>query len=264
MRVPVESIDRLRGVEASYRSADGSAVQRREPAIDFDWSAAQPVALPFVARWSGLLHASREDPHTLVVSAPGHVVIRIDSRTVAEGVGSATATATFFGGYHLLEIEATIDGPGSVSLTDNGLDVPSSAYVSLAPHGRGLLASVYANQDWSGEPVSQRPGALVGFLHPGEVPGGISSIKWAGWLDVPEAGAYTLQFDAVGEAAVSIDGRDVLPLATVGRATFDLAAGRHALEVRFRSSLASPELDLYWIPPGGEPSFIPSELLSLP
>ena len=262
--VPVESIDRLRGVEASYRPADGPAVQRREPGIDFDWSAAQPVAFPFVARWSGLMYVSLQDSHTFVVTAPGHVTMRLDSQTLAEGDGSATATVVLFGGYHLVEIEATIGAPGSVSLADNGQVVPNSAYFSLAPQGQGLLTSVYANQDWSGEPSWQRPGARVGFLHPGEVPGGIFSIKWDGWLEAPVDGEYALQFDAVGEAAVAIDGREALPLARAGSVLLDLTAGRHALEVRFRSSLASPELYLYWAPPGGLLEFIPNRYLSPP
>ena len=262
--VPVESIDRLRGVEASYRSADGTAIQRREPAIDFDWSNGQPVALPFLARWSGLMYVSLGDPHTFAVSGPGHVLMRLDTQTVAEGEGSATAATVLFAGYHLVEIEATIDAPGRVSLTDNGQVVPGSAYFSLTSHGQGLLASVYANEDWSGEPASQQVSSLVGFLHQSDVPGGVYSMKWDGWLDIPEAGVYELQFDAVGEAAAAIDGSEVLSLAASGQTSIDLAAGRHALEVRFRSSFASPQLYLYWKPPGQALGFIPSRYLSPP
>ena len=260
-----EDIDRQRGIEAIYRSQEGSVLERREPAIDFDWTSSPPVPLPFEARWSGILKVSAYGTHQLVVEAPGRLELRLDGELLAQGEGRILATRTLARGDHLLEVEATIEEPGRVSMSDNGEPIPASSYFRASPKAQGLLATFYPNRTWSGEPILEQVDPFVGFRYHAELPfGSPFSVVWRGKLDVPVAGPYPLEIQAIDEAIVSIDGQEVL--STLGRPQqeVNLTAGLHDLEVRFRNESGFAEVYLYWTRPTGAREVIPTEYLSPP
>lgn len=261
--VPTESIDALRGVEAVYRPQNGAVLQSREPAIDLDWTSATPVSLPFEARWSCLLKISDYGVHQLVVEAPGKLLVRLDGEVLGEGMGRVEATRTLFRGDHSLEVEATVEASGRVLLSDNGQPVPASAYFLPAAGGHGLLASFYKNDSWSGAPALEELDPFVGFRYHADLPfGSPFSVVWKGRLEAPTSGSYLLEVQAVDEAAVSIDGREVIPMSGGWKQQVDLMAGPHDVEVRFLNRAGYAEVYLYWTPPGGQREVVPTQYLS--
>jgi len=263
--VSPESIDRIRGLEATYQPQDGPPLQRREPALDLDWTSTTPVSLPFEARWSGLLKVAEYGSHRLVVEAPGRLKVRLDGELVGEGDRRVEVELMLFRGDHRLEVEASVDRLGRVSLSDQGQPVPASAYFSTPDAGRGLLATFYTNEQWSGQPALQEMNPFIGFRYHAELPfGSPFSAVWSGWLEAPTDGSYTLEVEAVDSASVAIDGREVIAISGQRAAEVNLTAGPHDLEVRFRNRGGYAQVFLYWTPPGGQREVIPTQYLSPP
>ncbi|MBI4570462.1 MAG: hypothetical protein HY723_00810, partial [Chloroflexi bacterium] len=263
--VQTEEIDRLRGVEATYRAEGGGVIARREPKIDFDWTSSPPAPFPFAAQWSGLLNVTVYGDHELSVQAPGRITLRLDGEVVAEGEDRVAVTRRLFRGRHQLELEVAADGPGRVVLSDNGEPLPDSAYFAPSPEGTGLLATFYTSADWSGEPALEQLDPFVGFRYHSELPfGSPFSTIWHGKLDVPVGGPYPMEIQAVGEASVLIDGEEVLSTLGTPSSEVQLAAGLRDIEVRFTNAAGFAQIFLYWTRPGHDREVVPSAFLYPP
>ena len=265
----VEDIDSRRGIEGEYRTPDGNRVAVREPDLEIDWSASAPFELPFEASWTGILKVDDYGSHQLTLDIPGAARLIIDGTVVAEGKNRLAASPVLFRGTHLLEIEATITERGRVSFTDNAQPVHASAYfVAHDQLSRGLLVSFYANLQSSGEPVLIQTDPFVGFTYHtrADLPiSGPFSAVWRGALEVPETGDYTFELGGREQAALYIDGDEWLTLYPGPREErVRLSAGRHDLRITFRNAGGTPEIYLYWTPPGGEREVIPTANLLPP
>jgi hypothetical protein len=263
--VSPEEIDRLRGVEATYRAQDGDVITRREARIDFDWTSSPPAPFPFAAQWSGLLNVTVYGDHELSVQAPGRIILHLDGAVVAQGDDRVAITRRLFRGRHQLELEVAADGPGRVVLSDNGEPLPESAYFAPSPEGTGLLATFYTTADWSGEPVLEQLDPFIGFRYHAELPfGSPFSAIWRGKLRVPVTGSYPIEIEAVDQATVQIDGMEVISTPGAPAAQLDLTEGLHDIEVRFTNAAGFAQVYLYWTRPGRDREVIPSSFFYPP
>ena len=265
----VEDIDSRRGIEGAYRTADGDSVAVREPDLEIDWSASTPVQLPFEASWTGIIKVEDYGSHPLMLELPGTARLIIDGVVVAEGKNRLAASPVLFRGTHVLEIEATITEHGRISFTDDTQPVPASAYfIDHDQLSHGLLVSFYANLESSGEPVLVQADPFVGFRYHtlADLPiNSPFSAVWSGALEVPETGTYTFEIGGREEAVLYLDGDELLALYPGPREErIQLSAGRHDLKVTFRNAHGTPEIYLYWTPPGGEREVIPTAILLRP
>jgi hypothetical protein len=68
---------------------------------------------------------------------------------------------------------------------------------------------------------------------------------WAGFLDVPVAGDYAFELDAIQEGSLQIDGQTVPATPGSGK-TVTMQQGRHQVEVRLRNTRGGASLFLSW------------------
>lgn len=260
--VEPEEIDRLRGVEATYRAQDGDVIARREPKIDFDWTSSPPAPFPFAAQWAGQINITTYGDHELSVQAPGRIVLHLDGEVLAEGEDAVTVTRRLFRGRHQLQLEVAAGRPGRVVLSDNGEPLPESAYFAPLPEGTGLLATFYTTADWSGEPALEQLDPFVGFRYHAELPfGSPFSVIWRGKLRVPLTGPYQMEIGAVDRATVLIDGLTTLAAPGASAGEVQLTEGLHDIEVRFTNAAGFAEVYLYWTRSGHDREVIPSNYL---
>jgi len=269
MIISPEEVKAIQGVDAVYTPAAGALpLERREPALDLDWTAGGPVPLPFDAHWSGVINVPKSGQFLLTMEAPGQVRLLLDGQLLGEGLGSVQASKALFKGQHRLEVMAHIEAAGNVRLSANGTPLPASAYFVPPVAGHGLLGSFYSNASFSGNPVFEELDPFIGFRYHSELPfGGAVSIIWRGKVEAPSAGTYQFDVGGIGTAQVSIDGQLVAGMGTPniqGAGAIELTQGLHDIEVRFSNGGGGARVYLRWTPPGGEREIVPSDHLYPP
>ncbi|MFN8524061.1 MAG: PA14 domain-containing protein [Chloroflexota bacterium] len=95
------------------------------------------------------------------------------------------------------------------------------------------------------------------------------SIRWDGWLQVPQPGRYTLWLTASGPATLGLDGRQVAAVDADGRDTrayaAELTAGSHPLQITYaRRPQRSPDVRVEWDLGGRRQSLAVPYLVSQP
>jgi hypothetical protein len=105
----------------------------------------------------------------------------------------------------------------------------------------GLLAKVYAGQEWQGPPVEKVDPGIVGYWL--DNPLKANSTVWSGWVRVRQAGEYSFRFATTGDnfALVEVDGKPVSimgssplvkpPARMLG--SIRLQPGLHPIRIRF-------------------------------
>jgi hypothetical protein len=269
-------LDRHRGGWATYRGADGTAVARAE--AQPRWSTeSTPVPLPADIDWRTAL--ALDTTGTYGFRVPPGFVVRVDDATLQSATSGGVSVA-LARGTHLLEASGTIESgaqpvvewwpPGSV-----GWSPVATTALYLAPAGgNGLRLSL--------TPLSEPANAVDEYIDPvlahyfHITP--FASVKadppqwlgeWDGVLDAPNTGTYDFALDHSEHAALSIDGSLLMSDLDIKTAKLEseveLAAGRHAISVRFeKTEDGAPWIDLYWMPPGGQRVIVPGSVLYPP
>ncbi len=276
--IPREVIDASYGVDAIYTSLGGVPLVRREASLAFDWRAATPVPVPFMARWATTLKVTTGLDRGLRAEAPGHVRLVMDQVVVAEGDGGAEVRGDLALGLHDLTIEAQVTGPGEVrllALTTDGAwqSVPPQALFRLPIGAHGLTGTYYTIADISaplnpsGPPVERRVDPYVSYrYHVSPISQWPFMVVWTGKLTVPAPGGYRLALDNLDDATLLVDGQPYLDNAgNVGllEGTTELAAGVHEIELRYAAYTGSSHVLFYWVPPDQPPVIVPFENLTL-
>jgi predicted esterase len=136
--------------------------------------------------------------------------------------------------------------------------------------GDGVLAQYFANTNFSGSPALQRVERSLDFdwetSAPGTgVPGDRFSARFTGRLKAVEAGEYTFELSADGEAALWMDGQLLVAgggILTNGVTTNRfLAEGWHELRLDFVEHTGRAWGRLWWGPAGAARRPIPQDLL---
>jgi hypothetical protein len=125
----------------------------------------------------------------------------------------------------------------------------------------GLIGNYYANTDWQGKPVSRIDRQIVtASLIP--VPGAARtapfSVQWDGFIQIARSGRYRFQLISDDGSWLEIDGRVAIDnggghAPILREQLLDLAAGPHAVRVRFFQSVGEWRIDLLWAPEGKQP-----------
>ena len=268
-RLNRETIASVQGLEGQY----SSVLSRVDGPLDFDWTAATPVPLPFRVQWDGVLLAPEYGRYVLALDAPGPAEVLLDGAPLFQGDGELSRVVVLAQGCHNIEIRCEVAAGGLLRLrwrlpgTGELAVVPADALFHDPVSANGLLGRFYPNDNWSGPPVLTRVDAQIAYyFHFLPMPRPYT-VEWAGQLDVPEAGNYILTTEALSASWLYLDGEllieNTVPNREVSR-TIQLDAGRHDLKLRFLDAGDRSHVYLYWTPPGGIRELIPPERLCPP
>src|SRR5205814_1859955 len=142
--VEPENIAPTLGLHAQYVAANGEKVERREADLDLDWRTAPPLVPPFDAHWSGIIKLEAYGPHSLRLNVPGLATMKIDGVAVGGSSNAIDVTSVMYKGEHQIDIDAHIDEPGTVTLSDGKSPIPASEYVGYdATFPHGLVATFF-------------------------------------------------------------------------------------------------------------------------
>jgi PA14 domain/Dolichyl-phosphate-mannose-protein mannosyltransferase len=267
-----------RGVQATYRGADGATAMRTEVRPEFDPAlSTAPVALPATVNWQGGLQLDTTGEYSFRV--PSGFELRIDGEVVpAAGPGVRIRLVR---GNHTLRQSGSIE-PGTQARLEwrppGGIQWQPVAAEMLFVHptgGLGLQLALFSGLDTGSQPLEEYVDPVLShFYHVSplarvHLDPKVWSAEWVGQLDAPEAGTYGFVLDHSQAAAVWIDNQQILGNLSgpsdIHNSTLNLASGLHAIRVRFEKSMdGSPWINLYWTPPGGPPGSVPGSALFPP
>ena len=274
-RLSREIIASVQGLEGQYflPGAEQPALSRWEGPLDFDWTEGAPVPLPFQVQWAGVLLAPGYGRYTLALDAPGPAEVLLDGVLLFRGEGSLSRDVILAQGCHSIKLRCEVAAGGLLRLrwqppgSDELTVIPADALFHAPVSANGLLGRFYPNASWTGPPVFTRIDAQVAYyFHFLPMPRPYT-VEWAGQLDIPASGSYTLATESLSASWLYVDGElvveNTIPNQMVSRAVH-LDAGRHDLRLRFLDAGDRSHIYLYWTPPGGFQEFIPQERLFPP
>ncbi len=271
------ALDAARGLQTSYAPLGEEAAPPvpgpQVSAIDFDFNATPaPLPAPFQVDYQGALLIPGYGDYTFeLTSEGGEATLFLDEAEVLKvRDGSQQAQRTLPGGFQGLRVAYSADAqpgvlrlswatPGNPTLTP--ID-PASLY-TLPGASNGLVGYYYASPDWSGTPsLIQRDL----FILPNNTLREPFSIQWVGKVAAPTAGTYVFGTRSDDGSLVSIDGQLVVDNSgshgsEYREGVIDLAEGFHDIEVRYNELGGSRDMQLWWQPPGGGKTIIPSAYL---
>ena len=249
------------------------------PALDITWPSRALAASPFAARVTGSLVAPESGVYTFAAtqSAGANLLLTLDDMLVLDSSldmlsqslplvqGVYDLTLTYRSETQPGNLRITWQRPGGVMETIGG----TALHVPALPR-QGLVASYYADAQFTGAPVMQRKELVVGADPAPPLP---YSVHWRGKLAAPRTGEYLLGAAGSGllQASVAgqllVDNSNLRASATTQAAagyveslTY-LARGWHAMDVRFAPDAAGGRLRLIWQPAGASPSELASGYL---
>ena len=268
-----------RGVQATYRGADGATVTRTEARPELDRTLSEPpLALPADVTWQGGLALDTTGEYSFRV--PSGFELRIDDQVLASATG-AGVRVRLVRGNHALRVFGTVGPAGQAGLQwrpPGGLQwQPVAADVLFVPPpgGLGLQLTLWPALDPGSQPAEELVDPVLShFYHVSpfsrlHLDPRVWAAEWVGQLDAPESGTYSFLLDYSQTAGVWIDNRQILGnlngLPDIRNTILDLASGRHAIRVRYEKTVeGSPWINLSWTPPGGPPAIVPGSALFSP
>ncbi len=254
-----------------YRGAawEGEPGLTREGvAVSFDQSEIRSP--PYSVRWEGTIHLPSQGSYLMGLDSTQPSRLLIDGSLLVNSSGGRQASeATLAAGPHAITVMGmAASSEDAIALywrpPHQGERVVPSHVLTPRSEANGLLGSYYSNSDWAGEAVLQRIDPLISFRWFHQPKASPFSVRWEGWIRVPESGRYTFETFSNGEVWLSIGGQLVLhddqPVVERWyRSEADLVAGLHKLELRYRYLSGWRLLELYWTRPDGLRELVPAE-----
>ena len=279
-RVQGQDISALQGLSGAYRSLEsGATADRKDANIDFVWDGDCPPGInsPFAATWDGSLYAAEYATYTLRLEGDGKVALSLDGVELMDTRVDQTAsdaTVTLARGWHPLHLDYETAG-GDIRLLwarDNEPPrVIGPEFFSVATETKGLRTRYYSGASTAGPPaIESIEPAIFGRTNIYRMRRGNQPyvVTHSGSLTASEPGLYRFAALAVdGDFQLKIDGQEIITFPAgvrerrEGQAT--LAAGKHLIDVLFRSPSGRTDVQqLWWAPPGQPLSPIPPSTLS--
>jgi sugar lactone lactonase YvrE len=226
---------------------------------------------PYSVQWGGTIHLPVHGKYLMGLDSTQSSRLFIDGSLLVENPGGRQASEVSLpAGPHaitVMGIAASNEDEIALYWRPPGWGERVVPRYVLTPNleANGLLGSYYPNADWSGETVLQRIDPLISFRWFHQPAASPFSVRWEGWIHVPESGRYTFETFSNGEVWLSIDGqlvlRDDQPVVERWqKAEADLVAGLHKLEICYRYLSGWRLLELYWIRPDGRRELVPAEV----
>ncbi len=266
-----EQVASVQGLETRYGAGSGTeivpGIATRSQMIDMVWPDAAPLALPFVAEWSGVLYAPWYGQYELGIQAPEHVELTLDGESW-DGAGNLSLMPILAQGNHELRLRA-VGGHGPVRLwwqppAKEKESVPTWALYTWPISRQGLLGRYYPNSSWQGSPALERIDPTINmYFHLTPLPRPYS-VAWTGVLNVPQDGSYELGLRSVDQAELYL-GDQLLIEATVSdqytQKQLELKAGSYDVRIMYQDLTGRSRIHLYWTRPGAEREIIPPTYL---
>ncbi len=197
---------------------------------------------------SGVIYAPQYDQYTFTFASGA--TVEIDNAPIRSGTPVELAE-----GNHKIAV-----APADTTLTwqYSGIDQAESVPTYDLFHGavtpNGLLASFYADGNFTGTPAARRvyPFAYQ-YVHviPMDRP---YSVRYDGYLYAPITGEYQFRITGRDSGALAIDGKSVIPTTQPDQdveASLTLTQGWHPVEVRHQDLTGYTYIYFSWIIPGG-------------
>jgi DNA-binding beta-propeller fold protein YncE len=277
--IPASAFVEAQGLNVTYWAGTDRTQppvrQGRVPAIDFDFTLPdnQPLLPPFAATYESALLLPAFGDYQLALTAEGaRATLFFDERPVltAEN-GTATQTLTLAAGFQALRLEYTAGAqPGILRLAWAPPDapgalqpIPPQAYFTLPGASNGLLGAYYPTPDGTGEPLFIRRDL---FIAPDEDLLPPYSVCWRGRVAAPVAGTYRFGTLSDDGSLLFINGQLVVDNsgqhgAEYREGALELMPGWHEIEVLYYDLGGSRAMELWWQPPGGARTLLPSRYL---
>ena len=275
-RIPRMAYQAARGLQAAYIPGDDptQAPVRGEqiPQLDVDFSAQQPLVPPFIVRYDSALLTPQFGDYVFELTAEGgEGRLLLDGEEVLRVLDDNQQVGhTLAGGFQDLRVEYKAGGtPGLLQLrwsTPRNSEltvIPPEAYFSVPGAANGLVGYYYNTPDWSGTPLLIQRDL---FILPNNVLHEPYSIRWVGKIAAPTGGRYLFGTRSDDGSLLFIDGQQVVDNSgshgsAYREGVIDLAEGFHDIEVLYNELGGSRQMQLWWQPPGGGKSIVPSAYL---
>ena len=273
-RVPREALAAARGLQTRYRREAGPEVPGPQVAqIDFDYRQdPPPLPPPFTVTYEGALLIPGYGEYTFILEAAGgEAILALDGREqMRADAERSQITRTLPGGFHELRVIYTATAnPERLRLSwivpgqSEAAVIPPEVFYTLPGAANGLVGYYYASPDWTGLPsLIQRDL----FILPNNSLREPFSIRWVGKVAAPVAGLYVFGTRSDDGSLVYINGRLVVDNggqhgSQYREGTIELSEGFHDIEVFYNELGGSRDMQLWWQPPGGVRTIIPSAYL---
>ena len=275
-------IEGIQGLPARYYQEGGdiaAATYRQDKFLSFVWPQDAPLDFPFRVEWRGVLAAPTYGRYGFAVDGPAavDVEVRLDGARLLGREDGLEREVMLARGRHDLRISLQVNGPGRLEFrwrppTPAGVAgkwtvVPPQVLFGPPVTANGLVGSYYPNDQWAAPPELVRIDPQIDFyfhLIPLKRP---YTVEWQGYLDIPAAGFYIFGVDVRDAAYLYVDDKLVLVNERADsyyERSLELAAGRHAIRLRYADRTDHSHIYLYWIPPGGAREIVPYHYLSPP
>ncbi|MBM4464426.1 MAG: phospholipid carrier-dependent glycosyltransferase [Chloroflexi bacterium] len=257
--------------EQGSKGAEEFILERKDSQISFDWETEPPLSLPYSVRWQGTIHLPSQGSYLMGLDSTQPSRLFIDGSLLVENPGGRQASeVTLAAGPHAITVMGIAASSGDeIALywrpPGRGEGMVPRYVLTPRSEANGLLGSYYSNADWAGEAALRRVDPLISFRWFHQPQASPFSVRWEGWIHVPESGRYTFETFANGEVWLSIGDQLVLhddqPVVERWyRSEADLVAGVHKLELRYRYLSGWRLLELYWTRPDGQRELVPTEV----
>lgn len=214
---------------------------------------------------------------------PGPAKLLIDGKevmSVAPGTGSGIATVALAAGDHLVQYDGTIENeniPAQFAWAQSAAS-PNSTDIAWSPMptevqfaNKTELHGLYGVARVEGHPEEHYLTNALAQCCLNELlrnDGKPYTVDWAGTLDAPATGSYTMTLMMHGTGFLKIDDREVIRRDQSSEESFsagiELSAGKHTIELSMSSGNTRGDIELRWTPPGGIDSIVPTSALSPP
>jgi DNA-binding beta-propeller fold protein YncE/4-amino-4-deoxy-L-arabinose transferase-like glycosyltransferase len=270
-----------RGVQATYRGADGATTVVSEARPEFDptgGSPVPPVALPADVTWQGGMGLETTGEYSF--RAPSDFELRIDDQLLSSAAG-AGVRVRLVRGSHAIRLSGRVESgrPAALEWRPPGArqwqPIAAEALFIPPPGGLGLQLTLWPALDAGTQPAEGYVDPVLShFYHVSpfarlHLDPPVWAAEWVGQLDAPDSGTYGLLLDYSQTAGVWIDDRQILGnlngLPDIRNAILAMTSGRHAIRVRYEKTVeGSPWITLSWTPPGAPPAVVPGSALFAP
>lgn len=272
--VPRDAFAQAQGLQSAIsRGAAGAIPPQPGPQVQqLDITYPADLLPPFTAEYEGALLTPRFGSYAFELSAVGgEAILYLDGNEVLRVQDGVEQLArTLAGGFQGLRLLYQGQTPGgSLRLRWATPDDPSlsvigqSALYTLPGASNGLIGYYYTTPDWSGTPsLIQRDL----FILPNNILREPFSIRWVGKVAAPSSGRYIFGTRSDDGSFVYIDDQLVVDNggshgAEYREGVIELSQGFHDIEVLYNELGGSREMQLWWQPPTGGKSLVPSAYL---
>ena len=271
VQVPLEDVDAIRGLTATYTARDGRKVTRRDRVVDFRWPAGLPKGWgPDNVQeitWEGSLFIPRSGQYLL--REEGYLEIEVDGqpwageRALGKGLHAIRVRQSGENAMQTRQAVLLWRGPGQEKETP----ISAHYFFTVTPPQHGLWGEYFKGMNFEGPMLFGRVDRtlLLEWRDPEPTVGPFSA-RWTGAIWAPTEGVYHFRLDGDDGVRLWLDGQkrgESWQPDTVNQIQADvsLRTGWHSIRVEYFQKGGAKVLRLFWRPPNGKETIVPPSVL---